>query len=206
MHTLWVIRTQCMMCITCVLYTEKRSSSYEWSPGWIFHNPHKCRLERVKKNQHIYYFHLYFTICYILFVSHAERAWLRRKKNWNSLCGWKQHLLLFFCMFQFFFFFLSRSSSNDATDRVSMPNIAPKNRLFLRIYFFFSRFSLVIISSIFLSNVYIHNSVVYYLCNRFPNPETTTTTAAHWRYLKLQLNGINGMEAKNRVMGMCASV
>lgn len=159
-----------------------------------------------KKPTHILFsslfYHLLHSVCFTC------RTCMTSKKKKLKFSVWMKtaFIIIFFCMFQFFFFFLSRSSSNDATDRVSMPNIAPKNRLFLRIYFFFSRFSLVIISSIFLSNVYIHNSVVYYLCNRFPNPETTTTTAAHWRYLKLQLNGINGMEAKNRVMGMCASV
>lgn len=139
MHTLWVIRTQCMMCITCVLYTEKRSSSYEWSPGWIFHNPHKCRLERVKKKPtHILFsslfYHLLHSVCFTC------RTCMTSKKKKLKFSVWMKtaFIIIFFCMFQFFFFFLSRSSSNDATDRVSMPNIAPKNRLFLRIYFFFS--------------------------------------------------------------------
>lgn len=94
------------VCVTFFCYTE---SSYEWSPGWIFHNPHKCRLKRRRKNnnQHIYYSHLYFTICNILFVSHAERAWLRRRRKKNEILCVDENSIYYyfcFCMFQFLFF------------------------------------------------------------------------------------------------------
>lgn len=138
------------------------------------------RSRKKTHEQHTYYFHLYFTICYFLLASHAERAWLQ-------ILSMKSNIY-YFCTFQFSFF-LSLSFFHDhppkKTYRVSMPNSVPKTVYISSFLFYYFFIFLQFFRTMYIILLFVICVIVY----QIQKTSTTTTPTAKFEACT---NGIYG--------------